>query len=1024
MAFVILLSGQSVRAAAPTDLFFSEYIEGSSNNKALEIYNGTGAAIDLDAGDYSIQMYFNGNSSAGLTIDLTGTIANGDVYIVAQSSAAASILAQADQTSGAGWFNGDDAILLRQGTTVLDAIGQVGFDPGSEWGSGLISTQDNTLRRQSTICAGDTDQTNAFDPSLEWDGYATDTFDGLGSHTANCSGPVVDAAPAVVATTPAESATDFPIDGDLSVTFSEPVAVAAGWYALSCSVSGTVAVTVSGGPTTYTLNPDTDLVAGESCTLTISAAFITDVDVIDPPDNPAADTTINFTTAVPINVCGASFTPIYDIQGSGSTAAITGVVTTQGVVVGDFEGPSPALRGFYLQDVTGDGDPATSDGIFVFNSNNDTVALGDVVRVTGTAGEFQSQTQISSVSSIVACGTGTVAPVDVTLPVSSATYLEQYEGMLVRFPQTLIVTEHFQLGRFGQVVMSANARLQQPTNVVAPGIPALALQVTNDLNKIIVDDQFNSQNPDPILFGRGGNPLSANNTLRGGDTATGIVGVMTYTWAGNSTSGNAYRLRPVGALGGAVPNFQPANPRPSGAPAPTGDVRVAGMNLLNFFNTFSGCTFGVGGAPADCRGADNQTEFDRQSAKTVAAITGTQADVVGIVEIENDGYGANSAIQELVDLLNAATSPGTYAFIDVDAATSQVNALGTDAIKVGLIYKPGRVTPVGTTAALNTNSFVTGGDSAERNRPALAQAFEELSSGARFIVAVNHLKSKGSACDVPDAGDGQANCSVVRTNAANELATWLASDPTGTGDPDILITGDLNSYAKEDPIAALESAGYTNLIAAFNGPDAYSYVFDGQWGYLDHALGSASLVAQVSGVAEWHINADEPNVLDYNTNFKSAGQITDLFAPDEFRIADHDPILVDLDLNGGPTCSSASPSVSSLWPPNHHFVPVDVLDVTDPENDPFTITITGIFQDEAVTGQGSGNTSPDGRGIGLSTAEIRAERDARANGRVYHIFFTASNVQGSCSGELLVGVPKSVKRVAIDDGALYDSTLP
>jgi predicted extracellular nuclease len=603
---------------------------------------------------------------------------------------------------------------------------------------------------------------------------------------------------------------------------------------------------------------------------------------------------INFSPVTPVDFCALSFTPIYDIQGSGSTAAITGVVTTQGVVVGDYEGPSPALRGFYLQDATGDGDPATSDGIFVFNSDNDTVDLGDVVRVTGTAGEFQAQTQISSVSSIVDCGTGTVAPVDVTLPVSSATYLEQYEGMLVRFPQTLVVTEHFQLGRFGQVVMSANARLQQPTNVVLPGVPALALQVANDLNKIIVDDELNNQNPDPILFGRDGNPLSASNTLRGGDTATGMVGVMTYTWAGNSASGNAYRLRPVGALGGDVPDFQAANPRPSGAPAPTGDVRVAGMNLLNFFNTFSGCTFGVGGAPADCRGAENQTEFDRQSAKTVAAITGTQADVVGIVEIENDGYGSDSAIQELVDLLNAATAPGTYAFIDVDAATSQTNALGTDAIKVGLIYKPGRVTPVGTTAALNTNSFVTGGDSAERNRPALAQAFQDLGSGEQFIVAVNHLKSKGSACDAADAGDGQGNCNIVRTAAANELATWLASDPTGTGDPDILITGDLNSYAKEDPIAALESAGFTNLIATFNGANAYSYVFDGQWGYLDHALGSASLAAQVSGVAEWHINADEPNVLDYNTNFKNAGQISDLFAPDEFRMSDHDPVLVDL----------------------------------------------------------------------------------------------------------------------------------
>ena len=138
---------------------------------------------------------------------------------------------------------------------------------------------------------------------------------------------------------------------------------------------------------------------------------------------------------------------------------------------------------------------------------------------------------------------------------------------------------------------------------------------------------------------------------------------------------------------------------------------------------------------------------------------------------------------------------------------------------------------------------------------------------------VNHLKSKGSACDAPDAGDGQGNCNQVRVNAVNELLNWFATDPTGTGEPDILMLGDYNSYAKEDPITTLEAGGFTNLVKSFVGDDAYSYVFDGQWGYLDHALGSASIVGQVTGVGDYHINADEPSVLDYNTDFKTAGQI-------------------------------------------------------------------------------------------------------------------------------------------------------
>jgi predicted extracellular nuclease len=462
-----------------------------------------------------------------------------------------------------------------------------------------------------------------------------------------------------------------------------------------------------------------------------------------------------------------------------------------------------------------------------------------------------------------------------SLPVSSATYLEQYEGMLVRLPQTLYVTEHFQLGRFGQVVVSSSARLQQPTNITNPGAAAIALQAQNNLNRLIIDDGQNNQNPDPILFGRGGNPLSASNTLRGGDTATNTVGVMTYTWSGNAASGNAYRLRPVYALDGYV-YFDATNPRPASAPEVGGSVKVVGMNLLNFFNTFDGlpdivdnCTNGVAGAASDCRGADTQSEFDRQWPKTIAAILAMNPDVLGVNEIENDGYGPASAIQFLVDQLNAATAPSTYAFIDVDANTAQVNAMGTDAIKVSLLYKPAVVTPVGQTAVLNTPAFVNGGDSAPRSRPSLAQAFQVNATGARFIVDVNHLKSKGSACDAPDAGDGQGNCNQVRVNAATELVNWLAMDPTGTADPDILLIGDYNSYALEDPITVIKNAGFTNLIESFLGPDAYSYVFDGQWGYLDHALGSASIVTQITGVADYHINSDEPSVLDYNTDFRA-----------------------------------------------------------------------------------------------------------------------------------------------------------
>ena len=899
--------------------------------------------------------------------------------------------------------------------------------------SGMTST-DIGVSENGSGAVGNSLQLTGTGSSYEdfaWASEMPNTFGAVNTGQTFVAG---DAAPAVSNTSPTNGETNVALDANITITFSEPVNVTGSWFDITCTGSGGHTATVSGGPQSFTLDPDSDFVGSESCTVTVLASQVTDQDTQDPPDNMAADFSFSFTT-VATNACELPFTPIYAIQGSGSSAAITGPVTTQGVVVGDYEGPNPTLRGFYLQDLTGDSNAATSDGIFVFNGNNDNVSLGQVVRVTGNAGEFQDQTQITS-SSIIDCGsTTTVTPVDVNLPFPSATFLEQYEGMLVRLPQTLYVTEHFQLGRFGQVVLSSGDRLDQPTNVVAPGAPALALQAANDLNRIIVDDALQNQNPDPILFGRGGLPLSASNTLRGGDTATGIVGLMTYTWAGNAASGNAYRVRPINALDGAI-NFTAANPRPASPDAVGGTLRVSAFNLLNYFNTFDGlpdvvdnCNNGVGGAATDCRGADDVAEFNRQGPKTVAAILALDADVLGVNEIENDGYGPASAIQDLVDKLNAAAGAGTYAFIDFDAATGQVNALGLDAIKVGLIYQPASVTPVGTTAVLNSVAFVNGGDSTLRNRATFAQAFEQ-SNGARFIVNVNHLKSKGSACDAPDAGDGQGNCNGVRTNAANELAAWLVTDPTGTGDNDILIMGDLNSYAKEDPVAALLNNGYTNLIDLHLGAGAYSFVFDGQWGYLDHALGSASIVSQVTGVTEWHINADEPNVLDYNTNFKSAGQIASLYSPDQFRVSDHDPVLVGLDLNAPPDCSTATPSQANLWPPNHKFVSINVLGVTDPdEEDAVTITIDSIFQDEPVDvpGNSDGNTTPDGQGLGTATAEVRAERADNLNGRVYHIGFTASDGNSnSCSGEVLVSVAKSQDSggAAVDDGPLFDSTTP
>jgi predicted extracellular nuclease len=881
----------------------------------VELYNKSDSPVSV-AG-WSVQ-YASAAGTSWTSDPLSGTIPAHAYWIVAEAAGAGGTVPTPDDevpggTTGALNMSGTAGKVLLANVATAQTCGTscatapavvdlVGWGSATLGGAGAPAPGTTN----ATSVSRDADHTNTNNNAADFTvGEPSPTPCGVACNPG-------DDAPSVTGTTPGDGASGVSESADLTVTFSESVETGAGAFTLTCG-GNDQPLTVSGTGTSRTLNPTSDLPTGGSCTLTVHAANVTDSDTNDPPDTMASDKTVTFSTG---SGCGQPYTPAYEIQGSTDTPAITGSVTTQGIVVGDYEGASPALRGFYVQDQTGDGNTATSDAVFVFEgSNADSVDLGDVVRVTGTAGDNQGQTQVTLGLGLTpeTCSTGnTIAPTQVMLPFASADFPERYEGMLVQMTQTLTVTEHFQLGRFGEVLMSSGGRLPQPTSIVAPGAPAQAQQDANNLNQLLFDDASQAQNPDPILFGRDGQPLSASNTLRGGDTATGTVGVLTYTWGGNAASPNSYRLRPIGALGGGVPDFQAANPRPTSAPARADGttVRVAGMNLLNFFNTFTGCTNGAGGPATDCRGAESQGEFDRQWPKTVAGITGTGADVIGINEIENDGYGPTSAIQFLVDKLNEATAPGTYAFIDVDAGTAQVNAAGTDAIKVGVLYKPAVVTPVGTTAALNSAAFVNGGDPAPRSRPSIAQAFEENASGSRFIVDVNHLKSKGSACTAPDAGDGSGNCDQVRTNAAAALASWLDSDPTGIDDPDVVLVGDYNSYAMERPVQTLETAGYKNLIRDRIGADAYSYVFDGQWGYLDYAFGSASVQPQVAGVFEWHINSDEPSVLDYNTNFKSAGQVASLYAPDQFRISDHDPVIVDLALTPAAESSTTTLTVT------------------------------------------------------------------------------------------------------------------
>jgi predicted extracellular nuclease len=617
--------------------------------------------------------------------------------------------------------------------------------------------------------------------------------------------------------------------------------------------------------------------------------------------------------------CLEPFTPIPAIQGRGASAAIVGSVVTQGVVVADFEGAA-GLRGFHLQDFAGDGDPETSDALFVFTGDADLVSLGDGVRVAGVAGEWREQTEIAA-EQVVPCGRSALpAPADLVLPRAAPGDLERFEGMRVRLPQTLTVTDVYGLGRFGELSL-ASGRLWQPTQLARPGPPAQALQAANDLDRILLDDDSLAQNPDPIPYARPGAPLSAAHPLRAGDQVTGVVGVLGWGWGGATASPAAWRVRPAG---GPVPPFLPSNPRPPTPHQVGGRLRAAAVNLHNYFDSFGPrtCRGGVAGPLLECRGASGPAEFGRQWRKTVALLLALDADVVAAGELENDGYGADSALRHLVARLDEASAPGAWAFVDADAGAGRTDALGSDAIRVALLYRPAALAPLGAPAVLASGAFgpfATASGVIQRNRPALAQSFVERASGERFTVVAVHLKSRGSSCagnrapvgPDPDTGDGQGHCARTRLAAARELAAWLAGDPTGSGDPDVLLLGDWNAYPREEAIAALLDAGYVDLLEA-GGPGPYSYGFRGQWGRLDHALASPSLAARVTAAATWPGNADEPPALGYEAAFKTPAQLAGLYAPDAYRSSDHDPVVVGLALPAPGAAARALAAAAAL----------------------------------------------------------------------------------------------------------------
>lgn len=880
---VMFLGAPRPASAAPIELFFSEYIEGSSNNKALEIYNGTGTTVDLAAGAYNVQMFFNGAVTAGTTVNLTGTVASGDVFVLAQSLANATILANADQTSSASWYNGDDAVVLRKGTTVIDVIGQIGSDPGTEWGSGLTSTADNTLRRMSSICAGDTNGADAFNPATEWDGFATDTFGGLGAHTAPCGGGTTLNIGDLTKAEGDAGGTSF----TFIVSLSSPAGaggVSFNWNTADGSaqddnpvtedndylpiVGGTAFISAGGTSTTVTVTVNGDTTVEPNETFFVNVSNITGA---------TAGDTQGLGTITNDDVM---MVPIYTIQGNGMASPYAGTnLGTTGIVTGK-RSLGASNNGFYIQDPIGDGDFNTSDGILVFTGSTvPTVLVGDFVQVTGTVTEFESSTtdepdgiappdpktatEITGPGlTIVVQSSGNPLPAALSSTAfnifdpnqtSRGAQLEKYEFMRLSVSSLTVSQPTNNFGEFWGVEPPRPRPFREPGIESGDPIPA-------------ADEPPYAPNPPPNPPDFDGNferiMVDSGAALTTGSTRRPQVQVTTGTLVTNI----------VGPLDYAFDNYRIvldalATPGESGGmtdavPVPTrtvGEFTIGHANLENFGQSNGNFTDRLNKASL----------FIRNVLKT--------PDILGVIEVfdiaslqalatkVNNDVGNPSAVNYQAFLLEGAPTFGN----DQD---------------IGYLVNAARATVVGTPYQHNKDGMFTycGNTDILHDRPSyvLTADVPQVGTAAllRVTVVLNHTKSL-IATDSPRP---YGSCGTGTEGARNrEKRRLQAEDIAGLieslQNENLVVLGDLNAFDFNDglgdvvgtfkgnpvppeqvvePSVDTWSHELTNLLTTLPPDQQYSLLFEGNAQALDHVLVNNKMLARKTGFSYARSNAD------------------------------------------------------------------------------------------------------------------------------------------------------------------------
>jgi len=542
-------------------------------------------------------------------------------------------------------------------------------------------------------------------------------------------------------------------------------------------------------------------------------------------------------------ICQSEVTPIPVLQGDGYSSPLDGSESTvRGIVTYVVKD-----KGFYIEEAGPRSIAGSSKALFISAEElSRSVLPGLQLELSGLVSELGSSrdtlTSLTDLSGYEICAENLPLPLtQAELPLNSAER-EALEGMRLYFDQQLTVTDVYNLFR-GELTLSSSGVLWVPTEIRMPGPAAMGLERENRNHSLVT-----------ILGDFTSGPLSAGSTF---EITAGLMG----------HNGRKQQLFLDSAE--IADNPAPVPPRS----AADSSIRIVSSNLLNFFNGD-----GKGSGFPTERGAKSLDEFKAQSARIRAAMAVMQPDLLAVQELENDGFGPDSAARSLLSVLND-TGNDDWAFVE-----PETGRIGGDVIAVGLFYRQQALQSIGPARVLDGPEF------RRLSRQPLAQLFRERRTGETFLVAVNHLKSKGRCPDHgenSDQKDGQGCWNAARVSAVRAQASWLEKLAVEVGTDNLIILGDMNAWRNEDPIRQFRESGYTDLVEQLSGLPQYSYLYWGQIGTLDYAFASPALAEHAKRAEIWHINASWPQKMAQPQPW--------------LRASDHDPVIVDLNFSHSST---------------------------------------------------------------------------------------------------------------------------